>query len=161
MWWQRGRQLLFRTKSEWGPGPWQDEPDRIEWRHASGLPCLIVRNHMGSLCGYVGVPPEHPFYRQHYDSPVTENIHAHGGLTYSDLCQGLICHKPEPGEERDIWWFGFDCGHYQDVSPGLNATLAAIGSGLRFAAGETYRPIDYVRAEVDELAEQVAAAGRT
>src|SRR6187399_997358 len=127
-WWQKGRQLLFHTKSEWGPGPWQGEPDRIEWRHASGLPCLIVRNHMGSLCGYVGVPPEHPFYRQHYDSPVTENIHAHGGLTYSDLCQGLICHKPEPGEERDIWWFGFDCGHYQDVSPGLNATLAAIGS---------------------------------
>src|SRR5947207_1159298 len=66
-WWQRGQRRLFATKSEWGPGEWQDEPDRLEWRHTSGLPCLIVRNHMGSLCGYVGVPPAHPFYMRHYD----------------------------------------------------------------------------------------------
>lgn len=29
-------------KSGWGPGPWQDEPDRKEWTHA-GFDCLIVR----------------------------------------------------------------------------------------------------------------------
>ncbi len=26
-------------KPAWGPGPWQAEPDRVEWTHAA-LPCL-------------------------------------------------------------------------------------------------------------------------
>lgn len=37
-------------KSAWGPGPWQDEPDRVEWEHA-GLPCLMVRSRdLGQWC---------------------------------------------------------------------------------------------------------------
>ena len=163
-WWHQGRQRLFRTKSEWGPGEWQDEPDRLEWRHASGLPCLVVRGPLGALCGYVGVPPEHPLYMRDYDDC---DVRAHGGLTYSDHCQGKICHKPGPGEERDIWWLGFDCGHYRDITPSTRALLAKVDPFgiarrelLTYGDGETYRTIGYVRAEVERLAEQVAAAGR-
>lgn len=50
-------------KSGWGPGPWNDEPDKRQWQdEATGLPCLIVRGPVGALCGYVGVPPDHPAY---------------------------------------------------------------------------------------------------
>lgn len=49
-------------KSTWGEGPWQTEPDRKEWRTATGLPGLIVRNRSGALCGYVGVGPDHPWH---------------------------------------------------------------------------------------------------
>lgn len=53
-------------KAEWAPGPWHDEPDRLEWRAPSGLPALIVRGPMGALCGYAGVPPGHPLYGRKY-----------------------------------------------------------------------------------------------
>lgn len=55
-------------KSGWGPGPWNDEPDKRQWQdEATGLPCLIVRSPVGALCGYVGVPPDHPAYGLSYD----------------------------------------------------------------------------------------------
>lgn len=49
-------------KSTWGAGPWQHEPDRVEWEHA-GLSCLALRNiHFGNWCGYAAVPPGHPLH---------------------------------------------------------------------------------------------------
>jgi hypothetical protein len=60
----RDQSHRFRLpKAKWGPGPWQDEPDRVDFEHA-GLPCAIIRNlHVtGSLCGYVGVPDSHPWW---------------------------------------------------------------------------------------------------
>ena len=60
-------------KSQWGDGPWQSEPDKIQWQDAAtGLPCLIVRGPVGALCGYVGVPKTHPAYGLHYDGCTTE-----------------------------------------------------------------------------------------
>jgi hypothetical protein len=51
-------------KSSWGVGPWQHEPDRVEWNdERTGLACRIIRNMIfGNLCGYVGVPPTHPYF---------------------------------------------------------------------------------------------------
>ena len=37
------------SREGWGDGPW-DEDDIYVFDHA-GLPCRIVRNRMGSLCG--------------------------------------------------------------------------------------------------------------
>ena len=49
----------FVDKSAWDRGPWDDEPDRVEWRvpELPQLACLVVRGPLGSWCGYVGVPP--------------------------------------------------------------------------------------------------------
>ena len=44
-------------------------------------------------------------------------LDVHGGVTYADKCGGHICHVTEPGDEENIWWFGFDCGHCDDLSP--------------------------------------------
>lgn len=58
-----------KIKPSWGPGPWEEEPDKRQWTDpATGLPCLIVRNRLGGLCGYVGVPPSHPWYGRDYSS---------------------------------------------------------------------------------------------
>lgn len=48
-------------KSAWGEGPWQNEPDRLEFE-AEGFPCLANRNRMGVWCGYVALPPGHPWH---------------------------------------------------------------------------------------------------
>src|SRR4051812_13771303 len=61
--------LEYRTidKTGWGDGPWQSEPDKRQWHdEATGLACLIVRGPMGALCGYVGLPPGHPWHGKEY-----------------------------------------------------------------------------------------------
>jgi hypothetical protein len=158
-------------KSAWGEGPWHAEPDRAEWEHA-GLPCLAVRHsRSGHWCGYAAVPPSHPLHGQPYDAEAV-TVDVHGGLTYADRCHGHICHVPKPGAPDDVWWFGFDCAHAGDVSPSyVNQRVgqgypwpeapydhAAAVAADRFDV-ERYRTLDYVRAETNRLAEQLAALG--
>ncbi len=151
-------------KSTWGDGPWQTEPDRVEWAHA-GLPCLVLRSPHGNWCGYAAVPPEHPLHGWDYNDV---DVDVHGGLTYASPCDGHICHVPNPGEPDDVWWFGFDCGHGFDIMPGMDARLREIGDRLPMSTfdplhfpGATYKTLDYVKAETNRLAEQLAAVIRS
>lgn len=139
------------NREKWGPGRWDMEPDLIEWRdEATGYPCLVVRNLMGSLCGYVGVPPGHPLYGVEYNDDASPGVRVHGGLTYSNACAGDVCHAALPGEPEHVWWFGFDCGHAFDESPGLNLILPP-----QFWGRAAYRDVEYVRREVASLAAQL------
>lgn len=61
------REYHVLDKSAWGQGPWQDEPDKIQFTdEATGLPCLLVRGPVGSWCGYVGVAEGHPLFKKGY-----------------------------------------------------------------------------------------------
>lgn len=74
-----------KDKSEWGHGEWQDEPDKVQWRDkATGLPCLIVRNHSGAWCGYVGLDETHPLHGKGYNDV---SVDVHGGLTFAGFCR--------------------------------------------------------------------------
>jgi hypothetical protein len=78
--------LEYRTidKSAWGRGPWQSEPDKMQFTdEATGLPCLIVRGPSGALCGYVGVGKSHPYFEKDYDDC---GVSVHGGLTFARFC---------------------------------------------------------------------------
>lgn len=151
-------------KSDWGAGPWQDEPDKKQWQdEATGLPCLIVRNSGGALCGYVGVPHEHAMHGQDYNIP---DVDVHGGLTFAKGCghgddpaKG-ICHIPGAGEPDDVWWFGFDCAHGYDVRPASEARDRARGWESLRDAYAVYRDLGYVTREVTKLAEQLFAQSR-
>jgi len=144
--------IEYRTfdKSSWGAGPWQNEPDKKQWQDAAtGYPCLIVRNDMGALCGYVGVAKSHPNFEQDYDKP---DVTVHGGLTFASRCQEQqnecegICHKTDGPD--DVWWFGFDCLHASDSSPPIRDGLTPFDYGV-------YRDIAYVTAEIESLAAQL------
>lgn len=139
---------------QYGEGPWLDEPDRVEWR-SEGLPCLIVRNNLGALCGYVGVPEGHPWYGRHYDDVDAD---VHGGLTFSDPCSGHICHVPLEGEPTEVYWFGFDSGHLGDILPRVQVICRDMPLPDHHASADVYRDIAYVSAEVERLAEQARAA---
>ena len=151
-------------KSTWAPGPWQTEPDLEEWTDdATGLTCRIVRiPGRGYLCGYVGVPPEHPWYGADYgsdpahpgesvwdeDSPADrENapdclINVHGGVTYSGKGVGV---------NEGQWVFGFDCTHSGDLAPG-----PSMFGGVAFEGYDVYRTLEYVRKECTSLAFQLS-----
>ncbi len=150
-----------RDRTDWVPGPWDKEPDKLNWTTRAGLPGMIVRNHYGALCGYVAVNPDHPLYRKDYDEV---DVDVHGGLTYSNPCQGNICHVPEPGQPDDVWWFGFDCHHFNDYAPGMAAFEARMhrehpefGPDPLLEKPEHYKPVAYVRREVELLAKQLVA----
>lgn len=171
------QKVEYRTvdKSAWGDGPWQNEPDKIQWQdEATGYPCLIVRSGKvtGALCGYVGVSRCHPLHGHHYSghqsslaafsdrplSPLVDQLKAHGGLSHAGGCGGaatpdeearLICHKVGPGETEDTWWFGFDCAHAFDLMPNPMMNIAALRDG------QTYRDVAYVTAECENLAQQL------
>lgn len=147
--------MVVMDKSSWGDGPWQQEPDRVEFRHA-GLPCLLKRSDMsGAWCGYVAVPPGHPAHGVKYDNV---EVDVHGGLTYGRACEGSICHDvPQPGEPDAVWWLGFDCNHAYDYAPAMEMRFSP---GLRSSPGVMgceYRPQGYAEAQTKRLAEQLAA----
>lgn len=71
------REWRWLDKSAWGSGEWTSEPDKKQWADAAtGLPCLIVRGPFGALCGYVGVPQDHPAFGLHYDGVTKEDVDA-------------------------------------------------------------------------------------
>lgn len=219
------QKIEYRTtdRSKWGSGPWDQEPDKVQWKdEQTGLPCLMVRNHGGAWCGYVGVSEGHPLFAKEYSACVFPEKHddheakddgwhyncspqgflsAHGGITFANFCsthteedftgwqkrmedsraeaakypigdaarrlrewahvltdytawkekcQAVgICHLPEAGEPERVWWFGFDCSHSGDVSPGYERSFSY--------GGDSYKDADYVRSEVAALAKQLAA----
>ncbi len=150
-------------KAEWPRGEWDNEPDKIQWQDKdTGLPCLIVRNQFGSLCGYVGVAKGHSLHGEKYQDHCDFDVH--GGLSYSDGCQPEdepsegICHIPGDGEPDHVWWFGFHCGHVFDVAPGMQRyapSLYETNDGLPKCV---YRNVEYVAGECRSLAKQLHEA---
>jgi hypothetical protein len=73
----------------------------------------------GSWCGYVAVPPGHPYHGAPYDDVPVE---VHGDLTFASYCneedaEHGVCHVALPGEPERVYWLGFDFGHFLDMSP--------------------------------------------
>lgn len=124
-------------------GPWSKEHDGLGWVSPTGLRCEIVRaGELGHLCGYVYIPRGHPAFGCDEGDMALADISVHGGLTYS---------YPVPNEsspnEPVFWRFGFDCAHWGDGSPGLRV----------YRADGEYRTVEYVTAECESLAAQLAA----
>lgn len=126
--------------------PWENEPTEEEWvDEKTNLPCRIQRHpdHL-HLCGYVGVGKDHPLFGKTYDDAL--DLEVHGGLTYSDT------------EDDGIHWFGFDCAHAGDLSPGILTSL--FRAGYNYCRSEEYRTWDYVKSEVLNLAKQLGGANK-
>lgn len=135
----------FVNKSNWKKGPWDREPDKLQWiDEETGLPCLIVRDASGALGGYIGVFQGHPFFQKHHQ---VVPIWVHGGLKYSDFCQTEdehgISYISDAGRRERFWWFGFTCTQLEDCCP-------ASGS----ACGK-YRDVAFVQQEIQDMAQQI------
>lgn len=156
-------------RSRWPKGPWDREPDRVDWKTAAGLPAIALRHTSGHWCGYVAVPPGHAFYpggpHAAGESLTLEGLH--GECTYADRCTGRVCHVPEPGEPDDVFWYGFDYAHHMDAAPGSDdpehgfsvwpddSGTCLWGPRARECAGKVkgvYRTLDYVRADMEKAA---------
>lgn len=151
------------NRTNWPAGPWDSEPqDKVQWQDAAtGLPCMVKRNHFGAWCGYVGVEEGHPAYEA---DEFTLDVNVHGCLTFGGMCSSgpepsSICHVPAPGEPDRVYWLGFDCGHLGDVMPNDPMRQA---DDLRDSNYErdpwpsSYRSLAYVKEECLSLAYQLS-----
>jgi hypothetical protein len=137
------------------PGEWSTEPDKGHWiDETTDLDCLIVRNRMGALCGYVGVPTGHPWHGIDYNN-IEPYPDVNGGLTFSDFCfkdqpeNKGVCHVPASGRDPDVWWLGFGCAHAHDVVPSMDEVEWFDAS---------YKNWAFVTRECERLAEEIKAA---
>lgn len=130
--------------------PWLNEPDFIKWIDSeTGYHCVISRTpEMLHLCGYVRVPRSHPLYGKHTDCRKTWRVQVHGGVTFADRLR-----KPSGAPMRGHW-FGFDCAHYMDLTPGF---LKMFPDNLELTRPlhQIYRDVAYVKIEVTSLAKQL------
>ena len=113
-------------------GEWDKELDIYELSTEDGWKAYIKHHpRIGHLCGYLAIPEDHPFYREHYDI----NVRIHGGLTYASEYEG----------EFQI---GFDCAHWNDTSPFQFHSLP-------FPNPEaTYKNVEFVCGELEKLIKQ-------
>lgn len=134
------------------------EPPLKVWE-SHGLACQVRANGIGYNCGYVHLPPTHPWFRKkyseclvagceaewHYDCTLASHIDVHGGVTFA-------------GEMWDgEWWVGFDCAHSGDAcSPEYLRKMRKQGSDYGYEDG-LYWDVDMVARETESLAEQLAA----
>lgn len=132
-----------------------------------GYPCVIVEvEHSGHLCGYVGIPKDHPLHGVRYSQYVPwlasfgdgghtcyccgspsaspeAAFSVYGGITFSE-------NKAPDHGETGRWWFGFDCAHAGDLLP---------KSMFRSDRG-VYRDEDFITAECQKLAAQLAECAK-
>ena len=154
---------------------------------AHGLRCVVLAVNLGHRCGYVGVPKGHKLYgldcsdrspllKAAWDSvkegPIGKRsilpvilsaadelpradvvFDVHGSLTYSDG------DAKYPVESDGLWWFGFDCEHSGDLKDEsiMDENYIALERKYSFARVGVVRTEEYVAAECERLAEQLAA----
>lgn len=149
------------------------EPDYFETT-LSGFKAIARRNWSKAWCGYVGVPDTHPLFGKDYHERIAVKdrgklvvdkvppmkalvealqpedgkaslsclINVHGGLTYANS---------EWPADDGLWYFGFDCSHYNDLSP--KDVFQSFSGGIWQLSGDTtYRTLDYVKEEMQTLA---------
>lgn len=117
---------------------------------AYGFQWEVTSNRMGYRCGYVRIPPGHPWHGKTYWDIDPE---VHGGLTFTEA--DTDCGK---GGADNAWWVGFDCAHYMDApDPSLPGSEIMLRHGLNFPGG-TIKTTEYVSAECRNLALQAQAA---
>ena len=109
----------------------------------AGFEWNIVHNEMGYRCGYVKVPPGHPWYGKDYDDIDAD---VHGGLTFAE--PDTPCDKGGPDNG---WWVGFDCAHLHDAP---DPELPNPSGHLMLGRGGVVRDQAYVIEQCKSLCEQ-------
>ena len=92
----------------------------------------------GAWIGYVGVPPEHKYYKK-APTALSEKIQGcvHGGVIIGDFHYG----------DESMWVFSFDALHKGDHQPALHEDLRNMGFGKG-----SYIPLKQIKESIQILA---------
>ncbi len=169
------------------PKKWLQEPNHLDWiDKETGLRCCIMRQvHGKHLCGYVEIPKTHILHKLTYRDQVPQLIQwkadqvlqqpigergiftlfmmAFGGREKLEVealfdVHGSLTFSGELSD-RVGKWYGFDCAHSGDLSPGYQETLMDICPELLINRYDEYRDMEYVKMECECLALQIKELG--
>lgn len=136
-----GTLLIGRQRDKEVPlpsGPWDHEPDVFLFPVDKDAYGLVLRvSGLGHLCGYLGVPTEIA-----HDLDMNQ-IECHGGLTGGN----------DQYLSGEYQFFGFDCAHWQDLSP-FDVYFTVL-HGTSIAADKEYRDVEFCVQEIRSMARQV------
>jgi hypothetical protein len=122
-----------------------------------GFRCIITGSYMGHRCGYIAIPKDHELYETDYDEI---ELDVHGGLTYADYSNNGYPVKTE----EQVWWIGFDCGHYCDAKDleliksfgeDNKEIKVVLDIESKYPTHGTVRTVEYVEKELVEAVEQI------
>jgi hypothetical protein len=122
-------------------GKIEREPNHEEFEYR-GFKCLVRRfMESGVFCGYVGLPEGHKYFGKEYDNIP---INVHGGLTYAGH---------DIGDDKTLFYIGFDCDHYMDIAPFRAFSNLSYLELIEY--GNTYKDIQYVREQIKGMVDQL------
>lgn len=143
----------YIDKTNWGRGPWDLEPDYVEFEHC-GFRCILKRfEHTGVWNGYVEVSDLHPWFHVGADE-----ARVHGGVTWKGAVEGIE-------QNPNCTFIGFDCAHGFDVIPAMESFMRAFTEPFIRAFTEynltphEYRTVEYATEQIKHLANQACQAG--
>lgn len=155
-----------------------------DWIH-NGLRCVVIAKDTGNRCGYVGISENNSMYGLQYSDEIDidedtkkelmesscdkmspfqllctdlDNIrveyffYIHGGLTYSSSY-----FRSSYPVQSDLWWFGYDCGHYNDAKDFeiMSDKHKEIERMYSFDSGGEIRTLEYCVNECELLADML------
>ena len=94
--------------------------------------CIIKRNRLNFLCGYVVLDSNIKI-----ELDVLNSLEVHGGITYMEY---------ETIDSKEKLVIGFDCGHCCDYIP---------VSELNFNENAIYKNVDFVKKELKKIIDQI------
>lgn len=137
---QVGARVWTNLHPESEAAPWENEPVEPQTGASpEGLPWCVMRGPLGAWNGYVGVPPGHLAFV--FSNIAKDTLEVHGGITYT-----REANTPESAAPNDFLWFGFDCAHVQDITPGSLPPMETYA---------VYRTLEFALAETLSLAKQL------
>lgn len=137
----------WMIKENWGDGEWVSELDQYRFLY-KGYDCIIVRNELGCLCGYVRIPKNSPFM----ETSLREGLQVHGNISHAET------------DEFDDFWIGFDCAQYDDLVPAHEYITKTYGDdpydikkkfGDPLRINKTYKNVNFVENELMNLVDQI------
>lgn len=100
---------FFDVKIIWPNMRFFVRPYPDEMKHAAQRLSEKGLLNIGWGCGYVLIPPGHPFYAMPYEEiPVK----VHGGLTFSEYANDMDWEETQDEDKKYV--IGFDTAHYKD-----------------------------------------------
>jgi len=144
-----------KNLSKEGRGRWDDEPSLLDFTYRE-YACRITRHMLGALNGYVAIDVDHAFHAVDY---FDVNVSVHGGVTYAsyelpltaitDVLNNkeIYIKSPYLNVSKRAWWVGFDCAHAGDIIPKMSRGIQDIM--------DTYKDIEFVKAELKQLVDQL------
>jgi hypothetical protein len=114
--------------------------NNIETSSYSGFLYNIKHNGNGYRCGYIRIPPSHPWHNKDYNDIPAD---VHGGLTYTNV------------DAEGNYWIGFDCAHLYDLQ---DKSLPYKYPYTREEPMGTIKTLEYVRQQCHNLCEQATKA---